>query len=206
MKPIHILTATLPIFLSLPVQAAPLAGARPKEWPASADHHKVTIRRVAADGVEKQLIEAAEKSQPDSSALFESMAKEGGAGKPQPGQWWNKETLGIRIPFAITAETVSYYSGLVGEYGRQKLNRYAQPSSAFTYQAEVSKPATYELDGKSLQNVSVVTMTLSFRQQFVASVAEGFAFEKKREVVFDKDGTIIHVVGDGDVPIAIFSM
>lgn len=206
MKPIRLLAATLPIFLALPAHAAMLAGSKPTEWPASADHHKVTIQRDAADDNEKKLIAAAEKSLPDASGLLESIRKEGGEAEPQAGQWWNKENLGIRVPFAITGEAVRYYEELVNGYGQQKLVRYSQPSSAFTYQAKVSKPAAYELDGKPLQHVTVVTMTLSFRQNFVATVAEGFHFEKTRTVVFDKAGNILGTQGDGDVRVMIFSM
>jgi hypothetical protein len=206
MKPIQLLASTLPIFFALPLQAAMLAGSKPKEWPASAEHHKTAIQRHAADDHEKKLIAAAEKSQPDPAALLEAIGKGNGTAKPVAGQWWNKEALGIRIPFAITGDAVQYYSDLVTKYGEQKLVRFAQPSSAFTYHAKVSKPAAYEIDGKSLQNVTVVTMTLTFRQNFVATVAEGFSFEKTREVVFDKDGKILHVQGDGDVEVPIFAM
>lgn len=206
MKPIQLLAATLPILFALPTQAAMLAGSKPREWPADPHQHVVTIQREAADDTERKLIAAAEKSQPDPAALLEAMNKDGGDAKPQASQWWNKETLGIRIPFAITADAVQYYSDLVNSNGQQKLVRYAQPSSAFTYHAKVSKHAAYELTGQSLQNVSVVTMTLSFQQSFVATVAEGFRFEKKREVVFDKDGKILHIQGDGDVMVPVFAM
>lgn len=206
MKPIQLLATALPILFALPAHAALRAGSRPTEWAASPDHHKVTIQREAADENEKKWILAAEKSQPDSAALLESIRREGNDIKPQPDQWWNKETLGIRIPFAITADAVQYYSDLVKKYGEQKLVRFAQPSSAFTYQAKVSKPASYEIDGKAVTNVTVVTMTLSFRQNFVATVAEGFSFEKKREVVFDKEGKILHVQGDGDAKVLLLAM
>lgn len=206
MKPIRLLATTLPIFFALPAHSAPRVGARPTEWPASPENHTTTIQREAADDHQKKLITAAEKSQPDAAALLEAIRQENADAKPQPGQWWNKEVHGIRIPFAITADAVQYYSDLVKTYGEQKLTRYAQPGSTFTYQAKVSQPAAYELNGKSVQNVSVVTMTLTFRQRFTATVAEAFGFEKTREVVFDKDGKIIHVQGDGDVRVPVMAM
>ncbi len=206
MKPIQLIATTLPIFFALPAQAAPRAGARPTEWPASPARHSVSIQREAANEKEQNLIAAAEKSQPDATALLESIRKDGDDIKPQPGQWWNKEIHGIRIPFAITNDAVHYYTELVNGFGQQKLVRYAEPGSSFTYQAKVAQPAAYDLDGKSLQNVTVVTMTLSFRQRFVATVTEAFGFEKKREVVFDKEGKIIHVKGDGDVRVPVMAM
>ena len=207
MKSIRIIGAILPVFLALPSHGALLAGARPKEWPASPDHHKITIAREAADENEKKLIAAAEKSLPDAAALAKSVAKDdSGLAKPQAGAWWNKEVLGIRIPYALTADAVQYYSDLVKGYGLQKLVRFSQPTSGFTYQAKVARHAAYEIDGKSVENVTVVTMTMKFHQNFVASVAEGFQFEKSRTVVFDKDGKILQVKGDGDTEVPVFSI
>lgn len=206
MKSIRILAAILPVVLALPGHGAMRAGSRPKEWPASPERHKITIQREAADENEKKLIAAAEKSLPDAAALAKSVIKdESGLAKPQAGAWWNKEILGIRIPYALTADAVQYYSDLVKDYGQQKLVRFTQPSSGFTYQAKVSKHAAYEIDGKSLENVTVVTMTMKFHQNFVASVADGFQFGKSRIVVFDKDGKILHVKGDGDTEVPVFS-
>jgi hypothetical protein len=206
MKTIPLIAATLPIFFALPLQAIPLAGAKTREWPAAPEHHKVTIQREAADENEQKLIAAAEKSQPEPTALLEAIRKDDGDAKPQAGQWWNKETLGIRIPFAITADAVHYYSELVTKFGEQKLVRFTQPSSTFTYHAKVSKPVAYEIDGKSLPNVTVVTMSMTFQQKFTATVSEGFRFDKKREVVFYKDGKILHVLGDGDTLVPVFAM
>lgn len=207
MKSIRFLAFLLPVFFALPAHSAMLAGSRPKEWPASAEHHKVAIQREAAGDQEKQLIAAAEKSLPDAAALAKSAGKDDtGISKPQSGAWWNKEVLGIRIPYALTADAVAYYSELVNGYGKQKLVRFVQPSSEFSYHAKVTTHAAFDLNGKSVQNVTVVTMTMKFRQHFTATVAEGFSFEKSRTVVFDKDGKILGVQGDGDVEVPVMAM
>jgi len=206
MKPIHRLLTALPVIFALPATAAPLAGARPTEWPASAERHTTSIQRAAANDAEKKLIAAAEKSPPNAAALLEAIRKEDDKTQPLAGQWWNKEVCGIRIPFAITADAVDYYTQLVNGYAQKKLVRYAQPSSAFAYQTKAAQHDRYELDGKSFENITVVTLAMSFQQSFAATVAEGFSFEKKREVVFDKDGKIIHVSGDGDIEVPVFAM
>lgn len=205
MKSIRLLASLLPVFFALPAHSAMLAGAKPEEWPADPARHVATIQRVAADDHEKKLIAAAEKSLPDAAALAKAVGNDAAA-KPQSGPWWNKEVLGVRIPFAVTADAVQYYSDLVKNYGQQKLVRYSPPSSEFTYHAKVSKPDTFDLNGKSLENVTVVTMTMKFRQMFAATVAEGFHFEKSRIVVFDKDGKILGTQGDGDVEVPVLAM
>ena len=206
MKTIHCLLTALPVIFALPATAALLAGSKPIEWPASPDHHKTSVQREAANEAEKKLIAAAEKSAPDAASLLEAIREHGDGAQPQAGQWSNKQVCGIRIPFALTADAVAYYTELVNGYARQKFVRYSQPSSSFTYQAKAAKRDRYELDGKSFSNVTVVTLTMTFSQNFAATVAEGFSFEKKREVVFDKDGKIVHVSGDGDVNVPVFAM
>lgn len=206
MKPIPLLATLLPIFLALPVHSAPRAGSKSTEWPAAPEHHTIRIQRDAGSEGDEKLIAAAEKSQPDPSALLEAMRKESADANPQPGQWWNKEVRGVRIPYAITDGAVEYYSDLVKGYGAQKLVRYAQPGSSFTYQAKVAKHASYEVDGKNLTNVFVVTLSLSFQQKFTATVADAFGFEKERVVVFDENGKVIHIRGDGDIRVPVLSM
>lgn len=206
MKPIHLLAAALAFLSLLTAQAAMLAGSKPREWPADPHRHVATIQREAADDGDNKLIAAAEKSLPDVAALAKSIGRDGAAPKLQPGQWWNKEVLGIRIPFALTADAVRYYTDLMKDHGQRKLTRYAQPSSGFNYRAGVARHDTYELDGKPLHNVTVVTMSMTFRQNFVASMTEGFSFEKSRSVIFDKDGKLLGVRGDGDVEVPVFAM
>lgn len=207
MKPSQLLACLIPVLFTLPAHAALRAGSKPKEWAASPEQHKISIQREAADDQEKKLIAAAEKSLPDAAALAKAIGKDAtGIAQPQTGPWWNKEVLGIRIPFAVTADAVDYYNKLVTEYGQQKLVRFTRPSSEFSYHAKVARHAAFELEGKSLQNVTVVTMTLKFRQNFVASVAEAFGFEKSRTVVFDKHGKILGIQGDGDVEVPVMAM
>ena len=115
--------------------AAVLPGAMPKEWPANPAKHQVVITRAAKDDKESALIAAAEAAQPSKEKLREAaeardrndplgLAQPKGAKAPVGDNvWWYKEQLGIRIPCAITADAVTYYSDLVGKYGKQVLKR-----------------------------------------------------------------------------------
>jgi len=173
----------------------------PKEWPANTNKHTVTIVRSASDEAGRGLIARAEGLQPDRAELVKAA---GDVPLPREGKvWWCREQFGIRIPYAVTGDAVTYYTGLVTGYGKTRMKRYAEPSSALKYAAAVKRHERFELDGKTWQNVDVVTLKLEFRQSFCASGTEAFGFTKERTVVFDAQGKVLHVSGDGatDVPV-----
>ncbi len=173
----------------------------PKEWPANTNRHTVTIVRNAFEEDGRRLIARAEGLQPDRAGLDKAA---GDVPLPREGKvWWFREQFGIRLPYAVTGDAVTYYTGVVTGYGKMSMKRYAEPSSALKYTASVKRHERFELDGKSWQNVDVVTLKLEFRQSFCASGTEAFGFTKERTVVFDKEGKVLHVSGDGvtDVPV-----
>lgn len=173
----------------------------PKEWPANTNKHTVTIVRSAGDDAGRALIARAEGLQPDRAELVKAA---GDLPLPREGKvWWCREQFGIRIPYAVTGDAVTYYAGLVTGYGKTRMKRYAEPSSALKYVAAVKRHERFELDGKTWQNVHVVTLRLEFRQSFCASGTEAFGFTKERTVVFDAQGKVLQVSGDGvtDVPV-----
>lgn len=173
----------------------------PKEWPANTNRHTVTILRTASDDAGRALIVRAEGLQPDRAELDTAA---GDVSLPREGKvWWFREQFGIRLPYAVTGDAVTYYTGLVTGYGKTRMKRYAEPSSALKYTAAVKRHERFELDGKSWQNVDVVTLKLEFRQSFCATGTEAFGFTKERTVVFDARGKVLHVSGDGvtDVPV-----
>lgn len=173
----------------------------PKEWPANTNRHTVVIVRSASDDAGRALIARAEGLQPDRAELAKAA---GDVSLPREGKvWWFREQFGIRLPYTVTGDAVTYYTGLVTGYGKTRMKRYAEPSSALKYTAAVKRHERFELDGKSWQNVDVVTLKLEFRQSFCATGTEAFGFTKDRTVVFDKEGKLLHVSGDGvtDVPV-----
>jgi hypothetical protein len=206
------------VVFSGPVTAAMLPDSKPKEWPADPAKHHVTIRREAADDRQSAMIAAAEAAQPSKERLRKA-ADAGDRNDPpglaQPKEaplpagdkvWWYQEQLGIRIPFAITADAVAYYSELVGKYGKQPFNRHAQPSSRLDYRAGVSFHKEFKIDEKTFHDVHVVTLKLTFNQNFAATQSEGMQFEKERVVILDAKGEVLHISGDGPTEVPILAI
>lgn len=214
------LTLVLALGLALPrpATAAVLEGSQPKEWPANPAKHQVVISRTAADAKQTAMIAAAEAAQPSKEILRQAAEASDrndapGLVKPQEAKvpagdkvWWYKEELGIRIPCAITAEAVAYYSDLVGKYGKQNLKRYMEPSSRLDYAAGVKFHQEFKLGDKTFKDVHVVTLKLTFSQNFAATTTEGMRFEKERVVVLDAAGKVLLVTGDGPTEVPILAI
>jgi hypothetical protein len=195
--------------------AAILPDSTPKEWPADPTKHQVAIHREATDDKQSAMIAAAEATQPSKEALRQAADgrdRNDPAGVAQPKEavlpagdkvWWCKEQLGIRIPCAITADAVAYYSELIGKYGKLALNRYIQPSSRLDYHAGVKFHKEFKLDDKTFTDVHVVTLKLSFSQNFVATQTEGMQFEKERVVILNAKGEVLHISGDGPTEVSV---
>jgi hypothetical protein len=200
--------ATMPALCLTLVHSAATAAvepdSKPKDWPANPAKHQVVIRRDAADKQQSAMIAAAEAAQPSKEALKQAA---GEATVPAGEKvWWYKEELGIRIPCAITADAVAYYSDLVGKYGKQVLKRYAEPSSRLDYHAGVRFHKEFKLGDKTFNDVHVVTLKLTFSQNFTATMTEGMRFEKERVVILDASGKVLHISGDGPTEVPILAI
>lgn len=191
---------------------------QPKDWPANPAKHQVVIRREAADAKHTAMIAAAEAVQPSAESLRQAaeprdpndppdLAQPKGAKAPVGDKvWWYQEQLGIRIPCAITADAVTYYSDLVGKYGKQAFKRYAEPSSRLDYHASVKFHKAFMLGDKTFTDVHVVTLKLNFDQNFAATTTEGMHFEKERVVILDAEGKVLHISGDGPTEVPILAI
>ncbi|QOV91053.1 hypothetical protein [Humisphaera borealis] len=196
--------------------ASVVPGTMPKEWPANAAKHQVVIRRDAKGKEQAAAIAAAEAARPSAETLRQ--AAEAGDRNDAPGlanpkeakaddkAWWYREQLGIRIPCAITGDAVTYYSELVEKYGKQVVKRYTEPNSRVEYHASVKFHKQFKLADKTFNEVHVVTMKLTFDQNFAATTTEGMHFEKERLVVLDATGRVLHIAGDGPTETAILAM
>jgi len=180
---------------TVPATGAMVAGSNPKDWPANPAKHQVVVFREAAGEKQLALITAAESA----PVTKEALRKAAGELAVPEGEkvWWYKEELGIRIPCAITGDAVSYYSELVGKYGKQILNRYMEPSSRLEYHAGIKFHKEYKIDDKTFNDVNVVSLKLSFSEDFAATTTEGMHFEKVRVVVLNAEGKVLHISGDG---------
>ncbi len=187
-------------------EAAIEEGAKPKEWPADPAHHVVKVERIFKTEAESALITAAENLAPNEKELLASAQKQDESAKPVAKQWWYQEALSVKIPFALTADAVIYYTELVNGFGKQKHNRFSAPASRFHYEAQVAKHETFEVDGKTFTNVSVVTLSMTFSENFVTTLTEGMEFAKKRVVIFDAAGKVLHTSGDGETEVPIMAI
>lgn len=184
--------------------AAMVPGAEPKEWPANPEKHQVTIRRVAGNETEAKMIAAAEAAYPAKAEVLAAAKPEA---VPRGDKlWWNKEELGIKIPYALTAEAVAYFKGLVEGYGKQALKRYIQPRSQLSYEASARFHKDYEHGGKTYHGVHVVTLKMSFSEDFTATMTEGLMFRKERVVILDGEGKVLRIEGDGDTETPIVAI
>lgn len=193
----------------------PAPGFEPKEWPANPEKHQIHVKREAADANQSGMIAAAEAIQPSAETIRQAAEapdrddplglnrKKGEAVPVGEKVWWYKEQLGIRIPCAITADAVAYYTGLVTEYGKRVLKRHSEPSSRLDYQAGLKFHKEFKLGDKTFNDVHVVTLKLTFDQNFVATATEGMHFQKERIVVLDGNGKVLHVSGDGPTEVPV---
>lgn len=193
---------SLALVSGVPADVVP--GAEPKKWPANAQKHTVVVTREAANDDSRRLIAAAEAAQPPRTGVQKAA---GDAKLPEKGPlWWYKEELGLRIPYALTGEAVTYFTSLVKKYGRESFTRYTEPSSRLEYSATVATHDSFSHEQSSFANVRVVTLKLKFSQNFCATGTEGLAFEKERSVVFDADGKILLIIGDGPTETPILAI
>jgi hypothetical protein len=187
-----------------PAVAAVVPGQEPKNWTANPAKHRVTIKREAGDSKLAALIATAEAAQPSKEAVRKAAEP---AAPPQGDPlWWYKEELGVRIPYAVTRDAVTYYAELVRSYGRQSMKRYTEPTSEFNYHAGIQFHADFTHEGKSFKNVHVVTLKLKFTQNFCATVTEGMAIEKGRTVIIDDQGAVVLIHGDGPTEVPILAI
>jgi len=183
------------------VQAAMLEGSKPREWPANPARHKITIVRDASDKPLGRMIALAEAAPPAAAELKKAIGDT--AAPAGESQWWYCETLGIRVPFAVTGACVAYFSKLIEGYRQKTFNRFIEPSSSLDYRATAAAHPRYEHGGKTYTDVYVVTLKLVFSAQFAASATEGIEIQKERTVILDSEGKVLSISGDGptDVPV-----
>ena len=203
---------------SMNALGAMLPGSEPKDWPANPAKHRVKVNREAADSKQSNMIAVAESIQPSKEILRQAaeapdrddpLGLNRPKGEPLPAGekvWWYKDQLGIHIPCAITADAIAYYSDLVEKYGKQDFKRYTEPSSSLDYHAGVAFHKEFKLADKTFTDVYVVTMKLTFDQNFAATMTEGMHFQKERVVVLDAKCKVLQVSGDGPTEVPILAI
>lgn len=163
--------------------------------------HIIKVQRTIRTENDMRMINIAESTYPPQTEVLEAIKKAYFKLEEVPQEdklWWYSEFDGVRIPYAITAEAVDYYVNLVQGYRKQEWKSDIEPSSQFTYSAEVVFSEHYEKNENKFRQVYVVNMKLSMRATFASLSAVGFA--KERIVVLDRQGKVLAVFGDGETP------
>ncbi len=64
----------------------------------------------------------------------------------------------------------------------------------------------YKSEGMTFKDVHVVTLKLTFEQNFAATQTEGMQFQKSRIVILDDKGKVLHVTGDGPTEVPVLAI
>ena len=168
------------------INAAMLAGSKPKDWPANPANHQISINRKAAEDKGKRMIEIAENTKPDTGVWW--MQKEG---KPVL-------TCGVKTPYAITKDALDYYDTLIKGFQKKVWHGYSEPKSSLVYTATATHEDDFVLNGKAFKNVYVVNMELKVTLAHVTEKSGGTFIIKKRTVVLNSEGVPQEISGDED--------
>ncbi|MEM1127970.1 MAG: hypothetical protein AAGI71_15080 [Bacteroidota bacterium] len=173
--------------------------------------YRTSIVREATSHVEADLIAQAEAVYPPRDSVLAHVPPERHDRIPETGYWYLDSFDGVRIPYALTGDAVTYYSDLIDalEAGEQlpflteaSLEYRATASFRETYTFDGQDPLTLEaLPSVSFERVHVVEMSLAW-YQYCGPVCAMW-INHSRIVVFDEAGTLLQVFLDGPRPIAV---
>jgi len=164
-----------------------------------------SVARISANDFEKNLIEIAENTYPPkmdvmAAAVFSNMEI------PDSAYWYYNSFDGVLIPYAITIDAVNYYSELIDDLDAGVLNTIFI-TAAFDYKAEVKFNESYTIiknENEATENyedVYVVEMILKW-ENYCGSLC-ALWINKKRTVIFNKEGELIKVYFDGPEPVMV---
>jgi hypothetical protein len=179
----------------------------PADCVTSDGSHTVVIRRIYDGSDQAKLILAAESAVPKREDVIRAMrdsGKEALEAAPCEHPWWSATFDKVFVPYAITAEAVSYYTDLSEAFRKGDFsgaNGIKMQKSDLVYVAIVTQQRCFEYEDKEFENVSVVTMDLWWNQYCGSECA--MDFRKKRVVVFDQDGNVLHIFHDGKTLYAV---
>jgi hypothetical protein len=178
------------LLLLTPLRASEPPAERDVAAPAVPDRsqvhrrYRIKIKRIAANDRELGLILRAERAGP----------KRDGA----RGVWWSDEALGIERPWATTEDALVYYVGLIESYRRRDSSVRHRPRIAGVgYTASVAHHDRLEDGDQVFEDVDVVKLELAW--SYFCGPSCGCGFSGERLVVFDRDGTLLAVLGLGEL-------
>lgn len=155
----------------------------------------IAIRRTYDDSIGMRMLRLAESTPPDTAELFKVMPPQGIPAAEKNSVWWCNIIQGMRIAYAITDKALKYYA----DSTLDMIARGGTPQ--MTYNANVKYYENYSYDSLMSSQVYVAQMSLIFQNH---GYWAGFKFSKQRIVVFDKNGKLLSISGDGEPQVTIF--
>jgi hypothetical protein len=155
--------------------------------------HRVVIDRSYSTGFERELIRRAERMTVRRQDLPEFMIDD--YGDDIVDRWWTIEFTGLRIPYTINEEVLSYYRQLNREYAGGNFHRTGGlriTDSMLDYRSGVLFHDQLEIAEQHFVSVFVVTQT--FRWYQYCGPACSLTIDRERQVVFSKEGNVLEVL------------
>lgn len=167
----------------------------------NAGRFTLTIQRVAADTVERRLIEYAESLVPPRDSIERAAAEVTAAGfvaafrsaAQRPGaRWWWLEWDTALLPYALTGAAVQHYIERVRALADEP-NRFgprnppAAHRGSLEYTARIVRP---------LERPGIVEVHLQMSFSFYCGRLCALHFSHSRVVQFDATGRVLRVIGD----------
>lgn len=160
----------------------------------------LAIHRKYDDALGSRLLDVAESLYPPRDAIVQraiERSNEMGGDSANVPLWWQDGVGVSRVPYAITAAAVAHYMGLTERFRAHNFRGVWDHNlfwTDFKYDATIQFHDHYYLEDTTLTNVYVAEMALSWSFDdgtFVPS------YHTHRVVIMGRDGSVLHVQGDG---------
>jgi len=175
---------------------------------ADGDEFTIHIERSYSTEFEASLIAAAEAYRPsrdDIVTYVETRWPQRGVIIPEDEPPWGYGQFdGTVIPWAITSDALEYYTSVIEAYRageNERLGYMEMLQASIYYRAEAQLCDSCNIGGRDFESVWVVHMTLYWSQYCGPECAMNL--DKERFVVFDSDGAVLEVFGDGPTDVTV---
>jgi hypothetical protein len=169
------------------------------------DRFAIIIDRKVSDARDRSLIERAEQLFPNEAAIERAVdtfliGHSGRAwvaafqdAESRPGQrWWWREWDDTLLPFAITGAAVAHYVERV-----RQLSAGPNPFAAYEPTALHRASFQYVATVQPVSESSNIEVVLRIKWSLFCGARCALGFEHSRRVVFDENGEVIEIEGDG---------
>lgn len=191
-----------------------LEGADPASVPSN-----ITVQRDFNTAFEAELITKAERVPPSRDALLTLLdlsyqeeldrcpkaAEDSSLLREESQNLWYYDRFDcLCIPYAVTCHALAYYRDVVlsaNQHDYSPFNGIKMQSVSLRYTAESHFHEHFELDGASFVDVYVVHLNISWSQYCGPTCA--LLFAKERIVVFDQEGEVEAISGDGEASFVV---